>query len=116
MTRRGFLAAGAAPLIGQPKKRPNILFVIADDWGYGHAGAYGGKWVNTPGFDRVARQGVSVHQHLHVESEVQPVPGDDPHRAELVADARRRSITTASSRRTSRCTRRCWKTRVTLSG
>ncbi len=58
MTRRGFLAAGAAPLIAQPKKRPNILFVIADDWGYGHAGAYGSKWVQTPGFDRVARQGV----------------------------------------------------------
>ena len=23
--------------------RPNILFAIADDWGYGHAGAYGCK-------------------------------------------------------------------------
>lgn len=38
--------------------RPNILFALADDWGYGHAGAYGCAWVNTPAFDRVAREGV----------------------------------------------------------
>jgi len=37
--------------------RPNLLFAIADDWG-AHAGAYGTKWVRTPGFDRIAREGV----------------------------------------------------------
>lgn len=39
-------------------ERPNILFAIADDWSYGHAGAYGTKWVRTPAFDRVAREGL----------------------------------------------------------
>jgi len=38
--------------------KPNILFAVADDWGYGHAGAYGCKWVKTPAFDRVARNGL----------------------------------------------------------
>ncbi len=38
-------------------ERPNILFLIADDWGWRHAGAMGCKWVNTPTFDRVAREG-----------------------------------------------------------
>ena len=38
--------------------RPNILFAIADDWSYGHAGAYGCNWVSTPGFDRVAKEGL----------------------------------------------------------
>ena len=38
--------------------RPNILFAIADDWSYGHAGAYGCRWVQTPSFDRLARQGI----------------------------------------------------------
>jgi len=38
--------------------RPNILFIIFDDWGWQHAGAYGCDWVKTPGFDRVAREGV----------------------------------------------------------
>jgi N-sulfoglucosamine sulfohydrolase len=36
---------------------PNILFAIADDWGV-HAGAYGTRWVRTPHFDRVARDGI----------------------------------------------------------
>jgi len=38
--------------------RPNILLAIADDWSYGHAGAYGCTWVKTPAFDRVAREGI----------------------------------------------------------
>jgi N-sulfoglucosamine sulfohydrolase len=39
-------------------RRPNILLAIADDWGYGHASAYGCGWIKTPGFDRVAREGL----------------------------------------------------------
>lgn len=42
----------------RPPSRPNILFAIADDWGFGHAGAYGATWVKTPAFDRVARSGL----------------------------------------------------------
>ena len=38
--------------------RPNILFCIADDWGWPDAGAYGEGAVRTPAFDRVAREGV----------------------------------------------------------
>ncbi len=38
-------------------KRPNILFCLADDASL-HFGAYGCPWVATPGFDRVAREGV----------------------------------------------------------
>lgn len=37
--------------------RPNVLLVIADDWSFGHAGAYGCRWIRTPNFDRVAREG-----------------------------------------------------------
>ncbi|MBP9225858.1 MAG: sulfatase-like hydrolase/transferase, partial [Verrucomicrobiales bacterium] len=39
------------------KRPPNILFAIADDWG-AHAGAYGTPWVKTPGFDRIAKEGL----------------------------------------------------------
>ena len=38
--------------------RPNILFCIADDWSWPHAGALGDKVVRTPNIDRLARQGV----------------------------------------------------------
>lgn len=40
------------------QKRPNILFVIADDWSWPHASLAGDKVVKTPGFDRVAKEGV----------------------------------------------------------
>jgi len=39
-------------------ERPNILFAIADDWSYGHAGSYGCDWIETPAFDRIAREGL----------------------------------------------------------
>jgi arylsulfatase A-like enzyme len=39
------------------EKPPNILFVIADDWSYPHASAYGDRTVKTPAFDRIAREG-----------------------------------------------------------
>jgi arylsulfatase A-like enzyme len=38
--------------------RPNILFCIADDWGWPHAGTYGDPVVQTPTFDRVADEGI----------------------------------------------------------
>lgn len=38
--------------------RPNILFCISDDQSWPHASAYGCAWVKTPGFDRVAREGL----------------------------------------------------------
>ena len=37
---------------------PNILFCIADDASFPHMGAYGTEWIKTPGFDRVAEQGL----------------------------------------------------------
>ncbi len=43
---------------GAPAGPPNVLFAIADDWSWPHAGVYGCRWVRTPAFDRVAAQGV----------------------------------------------------------
>jgi arylsulfatase A-like enzyme len=49
------------------ESRPNILFCMADDWGWPHAGAYGDQGVRTPNFDRLAREGVLFH-HTYVSS------------------------------------------------
>ncbi len=49
-----WLVLGGMALAAPP---PNILFAIADDWGP-HAGAYGTPWAKTPGFDRVAKEGL----------------------------------------------------------
>lgn len=41
------------------KKQPNILFIIADDASFAHFGANGSKWIKTPGFDRIASEGIN---------------------------------------------------------
>jgi N-sulfoglucosamine sulfohydrolase len=57
-------ATGAGVKAPAPHSGPNILFAVADDWGFGHAGAYGCRWVKTPAFDRVARAGI-VFTHCY---------------------------------------------------
>lgn len=39
-------------------ERPNILFIIADDASRDSMGVYGSTYVQTPNFDRIAREGV----------------------------------------------------------
>jgi arylsulfatase A-like enzyme len=51
----------------EPPQRPNILFAIADDWGWPHAGIYGDPVVQTPTFDRVANEGV-LFNHAYISS------------------------------------------------
>lgn len=63
----------------QAQDAPNILFAFADDWGYPHAGAYGDAVVQTPTFDRVAREGV-LFQRAFVSS-----PSCTPSRGSLLA-------------------------------
>ncbi|MCX7817774.1 MAG: sulfatase [Kiritimatiellae bacterium] len=61
MTRHQLFAAALASLTAAgagSAAPPNVLFAIADDWSWPHAGAYGCRWVRTPAFDRVAAQGL----------------------------------------------------------
>jgi N-acetylgalactosamine-6-sulfatase len=50
-------------------EQPNILFVFADDWGFGDLGCYGSKEVTTPNIDKLASQGTRYTQ-FHVTSGV----------------------------------------------
>lgn len=43
-------------------KQPNIIFVMADDLGYGDLGCYGGKQIKTPNIDRIANEGIRFNQ------------------------------------------------------
>ncbi len=58
LTAAGSALAGARAASETTRSRPNILFCIADDASWPHMGAYGCRWVRTPGFDRVAREGI----------------------------------------------------------
>lgn len=62
------LATIASPLhaaVGVPQK-PNILFILTDDMGYGDIGCYGGKFAPTPNIDRLARDGIRFTQYYSV--------------------------------------------------
>lgn len=43
--------------------RPNIVFILADDLGYGELGCYGQKKIKTPHVDQLAKEGVKLTQH-----------------------------------------------------
>ncbi|MEQ8555475.1 MAG: arylsulfatase [Cyclobacteriaceae bacterium] len=47
---------------GNPSK-PNIIYILADDLGYGDLGVYGQQKIKTPNIDRLARQGMLFTQH-----------------------------------------------------
>lgn len=73
MNRREFLqsmAAGAAVSSlarvtagAKARRRPNIVFILADDLGYGDLGCYGQKKIKTPRLDQMAREGLRFTSH-----------------------------------------------------
>ncbi|MHC4540899.1 MAG: sulfatase-like hydrolase/transferase, partial [Planctomycetota bacterium] len=77
LTRRQFLRStliGSVPVLygsaipcrsvlsqPRPKRRPNIVLVMADDMGFSDAGCYGGE-IHTPNIDRLAANGLRFTQ------------------------------------------------------
>ena len=72
LTRRGFIkaaglgvAAAALPAAARAEaaaeaRRPNLIFIMADDLGYGELGCYGQKLIRTPAIDAMAKQGLRL--------------------------------------------------------
>ncbi|CAB4545720.1 MAG: sulfatase-like hydrolase/transferase [Actinobacteria bacterium] len=42
--------------------RPNVVFIFADDWGWGDLSSHGHPWLKTPHIDRLACEGTDFHQ------------------------------------------------------
>ncbi|MBM4024790.1 MAG: arylsulfatase [Planctomycetes bacterium] len=79
MNRRRFLQSaglGAAALAlagcdrslrslraAEATRKPNIIFILADDLGYGDLGCYGQKVIQTPNIDRLAAEGMRFTDH-----------------------------------------------------
>ena len=45
------------------KKKPNIIFILADDLGYGDLGYNGGTKIKTPAIDQMAKDGIVFKKH-----------------------------------------------------
>jgi arylsulfatase A len=67
--RRKFLRTAATSALAAPffissaigaatGRKPNIVFIMADDLGLRHLGCYGGKQIRTPNIDRLAAEGI----------------------------------------------------------
>ncbi len=69
---------------GSALARPNIVVLLADDWGFTDVGAYGGE-IHTPHLDALAHQGMRF-TNFHVSASCSPtramlLTGVDHHRA-----------------------------------
>lgn len=65
MTRRDLLKMPAAGLgsASNAARPPNLVFILADDAGYGDFGCYGQTRIRTPHIDRLAAEGMRFTQH-----------------------------------------------------
>ncbi|MDA8964625.1 sulfatase-like hydrolase/transferase, partial [bacterium] len=58
LTKLFLLVAASAPLSSFGEAKPNIIFIFADDWGYGDLGIHGSTFCETPNLDRMAKEGM----------------------------------------------------------
>jgi arylsulfatase len=52
-----------ASLLAQEVRKPNIIYILADDLGYGDIGVYGQQKTETPNIDKLANEGIRFTQH-----------------------------------------------------
>jgi len=62
-----FMAAASTAVTTAPAlsaaEKPNIVYILADDLGYGDLGCYGQKLIRTPRLDKLATEGMRLTQH-----------------------------------------------------
>jgi len=74
LKKMGLTAAtiGTLPVVGcqsrtgksrRQQQQPNIIYILADDLGYGDLGCFGQERIKTPSLDRMAAEGMRLTQH-----------------------------------------------------
>ena len=58
-----FLAVFSCSVKKEAAKKPNIIYILADDLGYGELGAYGQEKIETPHIDLLSETGMKFTQH-----------------------------------------------------
>ena len=59
----GGLKEGVIQCSNTRRQKPNIIFILADDLGYGDLGCYGQKQIQTPNIDQLASEGMKFSNH-----------------------------------------------------
>lgn len=54
--------ATLAPILAHAADKPNIIYIMCDDMGYGDLGCYGQPYISTPNIDRMASEGMRFTQ------------------------------------------------------
>ncbi len=62
VTRRSFLKTSLAFAAPATRKKLNVVFILADDLGYGDLSSYGSPTIRTPHIDSIAKEGVKFTQ------------------------------------------------------
>ena len=57
-----FVAALFLSAASPAAAKPNIIYIMVDDLGYGDLGCYGQKRIKTPNIDKLAKQGMKFSQ------------------------------------------------------
>ena len=51
------------PVVSSLQSKPNVIYILADDMGYGDLSCYGQQRFATPNIDRLAKEGIQFMQH-----------------------------------------------------
>ena len=54
----GSVGACRAAESSRARRKPNVVFILADDLGYAEVGCYGQKKIKTPNIDKLAAEGM----------------------------------------------------------
>lgn len=57
-----FISLVMAAQAAMAATKPNIVFIFADDWGWGDLSCHGHPYVKTPHIDRLAKEGADFHR------------------------------------------------------
>ena len=66
------LALMLAASFVQAEEKPNIVFILADDLGYGDISCFGQKKLKTPNIDRLATEGIKLTDHYSANTVCTP--------------------------------------------